>query len=179
MEKGDAVEHQTKETLAHGRIDYDIGVVICHTPNTWHYCPARASQEKRPSKRRGQGGRGTPPMKCQQKTLLYHRTSIRFASSEETFRPTGGSAVVTTQPRVAVISPRDGRFTRSPSRPPRGAQGARPFPHRAHRRTSHTGVELDVPRSFFPAQGFAADFRLRLRGCGERPRRPPRSCPGR
>ena len=24
MEKGDAVEHQTKETLVHGRIDYDI-----------------------------------------------------------------------------------------------------------------------------------------------------------
>ena len=37
MEKGDAVEHQTKETLVHGgRIEYDIGVVICHTPNTWH-----------------------------------------------------------------------------------------------------------------------------------------------
>ena len=38
MEKGDAVEHQTKETLVHGRIDYDIGVVICHniTPKTWY-----------------------------------------------------------------------------------------------------------------------------------------------
>ena len=47
MEKGDAVEHQTKETLVRGRIDYNIGVVICHTPNTWHYSRARASQEKR------------------------------------------------------------------------------------------------------------------------------------
>ena len=64
MEKGDAVEHQTKETLVHRRIDYDIGVVvICHTTNTWHYSRARASQEKRLSKRRGQGGRGTPRMK--------------------------------------------------------------------------------------------------------------------
>ena len=63
MEKGDAVEHQTKETLAHRRIDYDIGVVICHTTNTWHYSLACASQEKRHSKRRGQGGRGTPRMK--------------------------------------------------------------------------------------------------------------------
>ena len=47
---------------------------------------------------------------------------------------------------------------------PRGAQGTRPFQNRAHRSSPRTGVELDVPRGVFPAQGaqgFAADLLLR------------------
>ena len=135
-------------------------MVICHTTNTWHYSLARASQEKRHPKRRGQGVRGTPPMKSQQNSFVpSHINRARFFRG--TFRPTG-KAQSSQHPALQCISARDGRSTRSPSRPRRGAQGDRPFPHRARQNATDTGVDLKrVPKGFFHARGSAADFRLR------------------
>ena len=94
-----------------------------------------------------------------------------------TFEKVHNDAALSLSAAAVLVSPRNVRSTRRPLRSSRGAQGAHPLQNRAHRSSPHTGVELDVPRGFFPAQGFAPDFRLR--GCGGRPRRPPRSSPGR
>ena len=90
------------------------------------------------------------------------------ASSDGTFsrKATRRGAVVTTQPRdegayCSTYRRDTGDLNAGLCDLPVELKVPRPFPHRARRNASHTGVELDGPGGFFLAQGFAADFRLR------------------
>ena len=99
--------------------------------------------------------------KSQVTLWIFHVTSRHISSSEETFRRTGGARSSQPSRALQYISARDGRPGRRPLRSSRGSPGDRPFPHRARQNATDTGVELDVSGGFFPARGFAADFRLR------------------
>ena len=91
--------------------------------------------------------------------ISRHVTSHRFFRGN--FSPTGGARSSQPSRALQYISARDGRPGRRPLRSSRGSPGDRPFQRRARRNATDTGAKLDVSGSFFPARGFAADFRLR------------------